>query len=145
MPAEEIMREHVITAAPDDLVDDVAAELCDVHVGCAVVVEDGRPVGIVTDRDITVRLDANWAHTRDMTIGEMMSTDLVTVGPEASILELSRTMADHGVRRLPVVDGDELAGIVTQDDLLVLLSEELGNLAGTVEAESPPSDWGRAY
>jgi hypothetical protein len=47
-------------------------------------------------------------------------------------------MADEGVRRMPVVDGETLAGIVTLDDLTVLLTEELGNLAGVVEAESPP-------
>lgn len=145
MTAAEIMREHVITARPDDLVDSVAAELCDAHVGCAVVVEGDRPVGIVTDRDICTRLDANWAPTRDVTVGEVMTTDVVTAGPEASVLDLSRTMAEHGVRRLPVVDDGRLVGIVTQDDLLVLLSRELHHLAGIVEEESPPAEWGRAY
>lgn len=145
MIANDIMREHVITATPDDLVDAVAAELCDAHVGCAVVMEGERPVGIVTDRDICVRLDANWAPTRDVTVSEVMTTDLVTAAPDESVLELSRTMTDNGVRRLPVVDDGKLVGIVTQDDLLMLLSEELKNLAGTVEAESPPAEWGRAY
>lgn len=145
MTGTEIMREHVITANPDDLVDEVAGKLNDAHVGCAVVVEGEQPVGIVTDRDICVRLDANWAPTRDMTVSEVMSTDLVTADVGADVLELSRTMAEQGVRRLPLVDDGELVGIVTQDDLLILLSEELNNLAGTVEAESPPADWGRAY
>lgn len=145
MPASEIMRDHVITATPETLVDDVAAELSDAHVGCAVIVEDERPVGIVTDRDVCVRLDANWVHTRHTTVDEMMSTDLVTAEVDASILELSRTMAEHEIRRLPILDDGELVGIVTQDDLLVLLSEELDNLAGTVEAESPPAEWGRVY
>lgn len=145
MTATEIMREHVITARPDDLVGSVAAELCDASVGCAVVVEGDRPVGILTDRDISTRLDANWVATKDVAVGEVMSTDLVTTGRDASVLDLSRTMAEHGVRRLPVVDDGRLVGIVTQDDLLVLLSRELHHLAGIVDAESPPAEWGRAY
>lgn len=61
MNATDVMREHVITAAPEDLVDDVAGKLHDTHVGCAVLLEDDPPVGIVTDRDVCVRADSNWA------------------------------------------------------------------------------------
>lgn len=145
MTASDIMREHVVTAPPDELVDAVAGEMLDAHVGCTVIVEGDRPVGIVTDRDICVRLDANWAPTRDVTVDEVMTTDVVTAAPDDGVLELTRTMTEHDVRRLPIVDDGELVGIVTQDDLIVLLSEELQNLAGTVDAESPPAEWGRAY
>lgn len=145
MSVSDIMRKHVVTARPEALVDDIAGELCDTDVGSVVVVEDSRPIGIITDRDISVRLDANWADARKATVKEVMTPDPVTVDTDASILEISRTMADHGVRRIPIVDDDELVGIITQDDLIVLLSKELEKIAGTIQAESPPEEWGRAY
>lgn len=145
MTVETVMRTHVVTARPDDLVDNVAGKLNDVNVGSVVVVDDDRPVGIVTDRDISVRLDANWTNTRNVTVEEVMSTDLVTLEPETTVIEACRTMAEHSIRRVPIVDDDELLGIVTQDDLLVMLAEEIENLAEVVENESPPKEWGRTY
>lgn len=145
MSIADIMREHVVTASPDELVDEVAGKLADVGVGCVVIVEGSRPVGIVTDRDISVRLDANWADPRALTIDEAMTTDLVTADVDSSVLEVARTMGEAGVRRIPIVDEGDLVGIVTQDDLIVLLSKELHQLAVTIEDESPPTAWGRAY
>lgn len=80
-----------------------------------------------------------------MTVDEVMTTELLMVDVDDGIFERSRTIAENHVRRLPAVDQGELVGIVTQDDLIVVLSEEMGNLARAVEAESPPLEWDRAY
>lgn len=145
MTLHDIMRRHVVTASRDDIIDEVASELSDTHIGCVVVLDDGEPVGILTDRDISIGLDANWVDTSRMTVGELATKHLVTVDVDTGLLELSELMNEHGVRRLPVMDDGELVGIVSQDDLIVHLSKILNNLAGIVQTESPPELWGRAY
>ncbi|MFW5900815.1 MAG: CBS domain-containing protein [Halodesulfurarchaeum sp.] len=72
-----------------------------------------------------------------MPVENMMTEDPVTVAVDTGVFELCNRMCEEGVRRMPVVDDGELAGIITLDDLTVLLTGELGNLAGVIEAESP--------
>jgi len=109
-----------------------AAELMRVHHVGAIVVTDGdRPVGIVTDRDIALRLVAN---NRDpgVPVREIMSPNLALLRDSDSIDQAVTVMRRHGVRRLPIVDEDgALVGLVALDDLLVLLT---GELSSTVEA-----------
>lgn len=134
-----------MTVPSSALVDDVAGELCDAHVGCVVVVDENAPVGVVTDRDISVKLDANWVDTSQVTVDEVLDGDVVTVDADASLAELSELMYEHDVRRVPVVEETELVGIVTQDDLVVYVAGILENLAAVIRDESPPERWGRAY
>ena len=138
MTIADIMREDVVTASPDTPVNEVATTMRDETVGSVVVVEDGAPVGLVTDRDIAVRIAADALDSTEMTARQMMTEDPVTVDVDTGILELCNAMHDEGVRRMPVVDGDDLTGIVTLDDLTVLLSGELQELAGVIRSESPP-------
>jgi CBS domain-containing protein len=81
------------------------------------IVEDGRLVGIVTDRDIVVRVVAQGRDPNATTVKEIASTDLVTVSPGDDLDEALNLLAEHQVRRLPVVEGDRLAGIVAQADI----------------------------
>lgn len=138
MTIADIMREDVVTTSPDTPVNEVATTMRDETVGSVVVVEDDAPVGLVTDRDIAVRIAADALDSTEMTARQMMTEDPVTVDVDTGILELCNAMHDEGVRRMPVVDGDDLVGIVTLDDLTVLLSGELGELAGVIQSESPP-------
>ncbi len=138
MTLADLMREEVVTVSPDVPVNEVATQLREEDVGSAVVVEDGKPIGIVTDRDISVRIAADNLNPTQMTAGDVMTADPTTMDVDTGVLELSNAMCDAGVRRMPVVDGGELAGIITLDDLTVLLASELNNLAGVVQAESPP-------
>lgn len=138
MTLADLMREEVVTVSPEVPVNEVATQLREEDVGSAVVVEDGKPIGIVTDRDISVRIAADNLDPTQMTAGDVMTEDPMTVDVDTGVLELSNAMCDAGVRRMPVVDDGELAGIITLDDLTVLLASELNNLAGVVQAESPP-------
>jgi CBS domain-containing protein len=138
MTIADIMRVDVVTASPDTPVSEVATTMRDETVGSVVVVEGDAPVGLVTDRDIAVRIAADALDSTEMTARQMMTEDPVTVEVDTGILELCNAMHDEGVRRMPVVDGDDLAGIVTLDDLTVLLSGELEELAGVIQSESPP-------
>jgi CBS domain-containing protein len=107
------------------------------HVGDLVVVEqqDGksRPVGIVTDRDIVLEVVAAEVAADSLMVGDIMTADPATVRGSEGVFETLRYMRDRGVRRLPVVDSASwLIGIITLDDLLELLAEEMGELAKLV-------------
>lgn len=137
MPISDIARETVVTASPDTTVRDVVALMDEHDVGCIVLEEDGEPVGLVTDRKIALAL----ADTPDVAthrVGAIMTADLITVHESDGVAEVTKTLADAGIRRTPVVDDDgELVGIVSTDDLAVLLTEEFENLEAVVEQQSP--------
>jgi CBS domain-containing protein len=110
------------------------------HVGSLVVVDDddGKrvPVGILTDRDIVVEINAMDLDAKVITAGDIMSQELVTVAENQGVLETIEIMRLKGVRRMPIVDTDNrLMGIVTIDDLLEVLAEELTGIAHIVSRE----------
>jgi CBS domain-containing protein len=102
------------------------------HVGAVVIVDLQRPIGIVTDRDLALRIVA--AHRPgEVPIRDVMSTDLVVAHTDQQLDTIVFKMREHGVRRLPLVDGSgALAGLVSLDDLEVLLAGELSSVAHAV-------------
>lgn len=132
------MREDVVAAGPAAPVAEVAGLMREENVGSVVVVEGNAPVGIVTDRDLTVDVLAAGTDPATVTAEDVMTADPETIDVDAGVFDLVTAMCDASVRRMPVVDGDELAGIIALDDLIVLLARELDNLAGVIAAESPP-------
>ena len=134
-----IVREDVVTGSPDESLTELAERMDEETIGSIVIVEDDRPQGIVTDRDITIEAVSRGADPTELTAADVMSEDLVTVDADSGIFDVLRTMDEAGVRRIPAVDEDgELAGIVTFDDFVVLLGRELELLGDVVEAEIPP-------
>jgi len=119
------------------------------HVGSLVVVEQmngGKriPVGMVTDRDIIVEVIATGLDPATITVGDIMAREIVVGRENDSVLETLEIMRFKGVRRLPTVDGDgQLVGIVTVDDLLEILAEELNELAKIVAREQSNESAGR--
>ena len=111
------------------------------HVGSVVIVEHlngGKrlPVGIVTDRDVVVEVTAMGLDPRTITVGDIMGDALVTAREKEGLLETMEIMRYKGVRRLPIIGGDgQLVGIVTIDDLLEVLAEQLTELARIVSRE----------
>lgn len=139
MTVQNIARTAVMTAQRDQTTGNLATVMKEEDVGSVVVVEDRHPIGIVTDRDLTLHVVEPRADPADVTAEEVMTETPVTVHTDAGIFEATAAMFEHAVRRLPIVDGEgNLTGIVTLDDLVVLLTDELDNLAGVIEAESPP-------
>ena len=113
------MTAGVITAAPEASAVSVAGQMRDSRVGSVVVVDPaGSPVAMVTDRDLAVRVFAEGVDP-EAEIGEYASRPLICGEPEMGLDEAAALMVQHRVRRLPVVEGGDLAGIVTLDDIAV--------------------------
>lgn len=137
MTIRNLARSDVVTAGRDATATELAATMYDRGVGSVVVEDDGRPVGIVTDRDLAMEVLRTGTDPETTTAADVMTADPVTASVDAGVFEVTAAMSEAGVRRMPVVDGEELVGMLALDDLLVLLGDELRNLAGVVEAESP--------
>lgn len=110
------------------------------HVGCLVVVDEtaaGRlVVGMFTDRDIVTAVVANELDPTELTVGDVMSRELISVLEDDSIKDMLVTMRRKGIRRLPVVKAHGvLIGLVTLDDLLAVMAEQLREMASVVETE----------
>jgi CBS domain-containing protein len=104
------------------------------HVGDLVVVDEPDrqpiPVGIVTDRDIVVSVIALGLDPASLLVGDIMSDDLLTTSEDDDVYETIERMRFRGIRRVPVVNGEGgLTGIVSVDDLLEFLAEEMGELS----------------
>lgn len=130
----EICTTSTIYCTRDDSVQDAALKMRQHHVGDLVVVdqaEQGKlPVGILTDRDIVVSVIALGLDPASLLVGDIMSDDLDTCSLDDDVYETIERMHRRGVRRLPVVDANgRLAGIVSADDLLGFLAEEMSELA----------------
>ncbi len=112
------------TCEPSTTIVEAAKVMAQEDVGPVPIVEGGRMVGIVTDRDLVVRVLAEGRDPTSTTIGEIASADLVTVQPDTGLDEALELMAQNQVRRLPVVEGDQLVGIVAQADVARAADEE---------------------
>jgi CBS domain-containing protein len=136
MPISDYCLSEVVTIERGETIAAAANLMRDQHVGCLVVVEGNRPVGILTDRDIVRGVLADGLDVTQTMVEEAMTHDLITVELQAGVFDAISLMCDEGVRRLPVIDGDgHLVGIIALDDLLLLLGTELVNLASISATE----------
>lgn len=137
MSAETAIGELVVTADPDTPVSEVARLMEQHQVGSVVVVEDEQPVGIVTDRDLALKLVGGDRDTETSTARDVMTPDPVTVEAGASTGTIIQTMVETGVRRMPIVEDGDLVDILTLDDMMRLLAGQQTQLAQVIGRESP--------
>jgi len=132
---DEVVAEDVVTAQRDTPIRTAVASMAERDVGSVVVIEDGEPVGLLTDRTVALALEES-PDIAQRTVGELVSDELVTADSSMSVFDVVGLMGDNGIRRVPIVDEDgKLQGIVTLDDAIVLLGTELGNVAETIQAQ----------
>ncbi|MHB9286517.1 CBS domain-containing protein [Halobacteriales archaeon Cl-PHB] len=139
MGVEDLVQTDVVTATHDDTIESVASRMADANVGSVVVVENDSPVGVLTDRKIALNLP-QMANPTNATVADLVSErDLVLGTLEMTVFEALEQLGEANVRRLPIVDEAEgtLAGIVTLDDLVVVLTSELKNASDIIRAQSP--------
>ena len=118
MNIRDVMTPNPRTVSSTDSIQTAARIMRDTDTGAVPVVDDGRPVGIVTDRDIVIRAVADGGQL-SQTIGDIVTGSVICATPEMSTREASALMSEHQVRRLPVVENERLVGIVSIGDLAV--------------------------
>jgi CBS domain-containing protein len=136
--AREVMTGGAECIGENDTLVDAARKLAELDVGAMPICgEDNRLKGMLTDRDIVVKALAQGRDPSSTTVGEFAEGKPVTIGADDSVDEALRTMADHKVRRLPVIDGHDLIGIVSQADLARNIDEDkVGDLVEAISAAS---------
>jgi CBS domain-containing protein len=118
MLIRDVMTESVVTAEADSSVREVAELMRERNVGSVVLVDAGRPTGFITDRDLAVGVVADGREASDQAC-DHASSPVVTAAVAMDVRQAAELMISHGIRRLPVLDGARLTGIVTLDDLVV--------------------------
>jgi CBS domain-containing protein len=138
--ARDVMSPDVTCVGENETLLDAARKLAELDVGALPICgEDDRLKGMLTDRDIVVKVLAAGKDPATTKAGELGQGDgkTITIGADDSIDEALRTMKDHAVRRLPVIDGHDLVGIVSQADLARNIDEEkVGDLVEAISAAS---------
>jgi CBS domain-containing protein len=127
---KDIMTERLVTVEPDAKVSEAARRMEREDVGCVLVLDNGKPRGILTDRDVVVRCVAKNVDVDDCTVENIMTESLHTVNENDGIFDCIETMKGAGVRRIPVVDQKGHAvGIITFGDLMAILGREFAELS----------------
>ena len=134
--AREIMSGSAECARTTDTLVEAAKKMRDLDVGALPICgEDDRLHGMITDRDIVVRCVADGGNPGDVRVEDYEGEETVTIGADDSVEEALATMTQHGVRRLPVIDGHELIGMVSQADVAKNLPEDkVGELVEAISA-----------
>jgi CBS domain-containing protein len=134
--AREVMTGGAESIGENDTITDAAKRLAELNVGAMPICgEDNRLKGMLTDRDIAIKVIAQGKDPNTVKAGQLAEGKPVTIGADDSVDEALRTMTDHAVRRLPVIDGHDLIGIVSQADLARSIDEEkVGDLVEAISS-----------
>jgi len=133
---KELMTEDVTYLPSTASVLDAAKFMTNMNVGSVIVADGESPSGLITDRDVVAKVIALGKDSSTTKIGEVMVSPVVTISEDKDIIDATKLMSTHGIRRLPITNEQgKLAGVISLDDVLLLLSEEMGNIATTLKKE----------
>ena len=133
----EVINKNVVTISPSSPLSEAAYMMMNEDVGALVVIDgESMPVGIITDRDLVVSAMAERQNPDEVTVEEVMTKELIMIDEDADIFEMLRILSENSIRRLPVTRGTKLKGIVSVDDLIVIVATELVNLAMALSSKS---------
>lgn len=138
MKIADIMTKEVDTCTPQSSLQEAAAKMKEINVGSIPIVDNDKLVGIITDRDIVVRGIADNI-SLDTAVSEILSENMVTGSKEMSVEDAAELMADHQIRRLPIVDNDRVVGIVSLGDIAVK-DKSYGNSDIALDEVSEPAE-----
>jgi CBS domain-containing protein len=140
MALDELIHREPETLPPDASCAEAARLMRDANVGAVVVVEGAKPLGLVTDRDLAVRVIAEQRDPQRVRLSEVMSGEPIFLSERRSVTSVVAVMRDLAIRRVMVVDdAGELVGVVAMDDLLMRIGEELAGLAEAIRKEVAPA------
>lgn len=131
LKVREAMVANPVTLGPNALITEAAKLMRDNKIGSVIVVEKQKVLGIVTERDLVRRVLAENREPKTVRIREVMSTSVVSVSPEEDVVNAAHIMRQRGIRRVVVMDKEDLVGIITTNDLAKHMQqniEELGSI-----------------
>ncbi|WP_372868860.1 CBS domain-containing protein [Planomicrobium okeanokoites] len=138
MKVADIMTKEVDTCNPGHSLQEVAAKMKEINVGSIPICENEKLVGIITDRDIVVRGIADNL-SLESAVSEILSENMVTGNKDMSVEEAAELMADHQIRRLPIVENDKVVGILSLGDIAVK-DKSYGNADIALDEVSEPAE-----
>lgn len=137
----DVMSRKLITADVSETAEAIGNKMAAGRIGCVIVTRDSQPVGIVTERDLVVKVISKNQQPSAVKAEALMSTPLITIPAEKSAELASREMVRHRIRRLPVVQGKKLVGIVTDSDLLSISTELSEILRDLIRQNNPQGEF----
>lgn len=138
MAVIDIARKNIATGSPDESVAAVVRRMHEDEVSGLIIVEDDKPLALVTHRDLTPALLEDGFDPENTPISEFIRGEVVTIDADEGLYDALDHFSDKGIRRAPVVDENgELAGIISISDIVVLLAMELQHVANTIRSSSP--------
>lgn len=144
----DLATREVVTVARDTSIQRAARVMREANVGSLVIIEDDKtrtPIGILTDRDVVYEVVALDLDANDISVGDLMSMDLVTVQADADVSSTLRVMGTQGIRRVPVLDEQgDLLGIFSLDDALEELTGQLEDMLLLIRRQRRPGQSHRA-
>ena len=141
LSVSDVMSRRLITADVSETADRLGARMAQARVGSIIVISESHPVGIVTERDLVVKVVSRNVQPSSVRAADLMSKPLITIGPEKSVELASREMIRHRIRRLPGVQGRKLVGMLTDSDLLAISSELSEILRDLIRQNNPQGEF----
>ncbi len=124
MLVKDVMTSPVITVREDEPVSKVAQLMDQQNIGCVIVTSrDGKPLGIITERDLVIRVLAKKAESDELLAKNVMTSPLITVNPDETLSNVARTMSRLNIRRLVVMYRGNMVGIISSKDILAVMPE----------------------
>ena len=144
MSLQRFCQRPIVTITPQQNIAEACRLLQEHNVGCLLAAEEGKLKGIVTDRDIALKVTGENRNPQQTKVADVMTRNPTSIPVNRTLHDLSTVMHTYHVRRVPIVDSnDKVLGVVTLDDLLILLGEELADLgqgiAGALFRQPSPS------
>ncbi len=134
----DIARKKVVTMDVESTAKDVIEKMDEERIGSVIITKNNKLEGIVTDRDIAIEINRRNKTPSEIPIKKIMTEKPFTVRKDEGVFEVIRKTADEQVRRVPIIEENgDIAGIITIDDLLVLLATEFNSLSRVIQSESP--------
>lgn len=117
----QVMSKNILTAEKSTSLQDAAQKMNELNVGCVIITEEGKPIGIITERDFVTKVAAE-GRPLFTEISEVMSSPLITIDPEETIWEASELMKEKVIHKLPVVENEKIVGVITTTDIVKISS-----------------------
>lgn len=137
MSLSQLMTKEITSLPETATALDAAKYMTDMNVGSVIITDEKeKPVGIITDRDISTKIVAAEKDPKSVKLKDIMCSPVVTINVGKNIIDATRLMGEYWVRRLPVVnDEGKVVGVLSMDDVLIFLSQEIQNIANALKRE----------